>query len=109
MRCACLYGRLMWARALEFARDFLALLAALQILLWPIALWVLDIDAASPWAAVLVTAAAACLALLGLFLTWGDGGSHLDNAAKSLFVLLLMIALFVAALAWAKSTAGQGT
>ena len=99
----------MWARALEFARDFLALLAGLQILLWPVALWELDIDAASPWAAVLVTATAACLALLGLFLTWGDGGSSLDNAAKSLFVLLLLVAAFIAALVWAKNTAGEGT
>ena len=99
----------MWARAFQFARDFLALVAGLQLLLWPIALWVLDIDAASPWAAVLVTATATCLALLGLFLTWGDGGSRIDNSAKSLFVLLLMIAAFVAALVWAKSTAGDGT
>lgn len=98
----------MWRRAFEFARDFLALQAGVQILLWPVALWILDIDA-SPRAALLVAVAAACLASLGLFLTWGDGGSHLDNAVKTLFVLLLMVAAVVALLVWAQSTAGEGT
>ena len=108
MRAAYPYVRLVWRRSFEFARDFLALQAGVQVLLWPVALWVLDMDA-SPRAAVLVTAVAACLALLGLFLTWGDGGSRLDNAVKSLFVLLLMVAAFVAVLVWAESTADEGT
>jgi len=39
----------------------------------------------------------------------GRRGQQLDNAAKSLFVLLLLVAAFIAALVWAKNTAGEGT
>jgi hypothetical protein len=91
------------------ARDFLVLVAALEVALVPVAGWGVHAGVAG-WPAALLgsLAGAGVLALLGLFMTWGDGGSRVRNAARSLFVLIALVAGVIALLVWGASTAGGG-
>jgi hypothetical protein len=90
---------------LAVARDFLVLALGLALLLISVCAWILDLEPASPRAAAGVAGSAATLAALGLCMTWGDEGSHLRNAAKTLAVLIALCAGVVLLLVWNASTA----
>jgi hypothetical protein len=102
------YARGMGPR-LGLARDFLALTLGLAFLLSPVSARILDLDLASPRTAAGLAGPAAALAALGLFMTWGDDGSHLRAAAKTLAVLLALVSGVVLLLLWNASTAPAPT
>lgn len=99
--------RSVWPRLVRFTRDFLTLTAGLEVLLLPLATWGLDFDLSDPWKVAVVTAMASLLAVLGLFLTWGDGGSAVDNAVKGVFVVLFLGAGLIALFIWLSRTTGD--
>jgi uncharacterized oligopeptide transporter (OPT) family protein len=91
------------------ARDFLTLTLGLALLLIPVCAWLLGLDTGSPRMAAGIAGCAATLAALGLFMTWGDGGSRLRNAARTLAVLLALCSGVVLLLLWGTSTAPAPT
>ncbi len=93
---------------LALARDHLTLTAGLALPLIPLWAWILDLDTTSVRAAAGLAASAATLAALGLFMTWGDEGNRLRNAAKTLAVLLALCLGVVLLLFWGASTAPPG-
>jgi len=90
------------------ARDFSLLVAGLAVVLAPIVWWVVHADVGWPDAVLGSLAGAAVLAALGLFMTWGDDGSRLRNAARSLLVLIAFAGGLIALLVWNASTVGGG-
>jgi hypothetical protein len=74
-----------------------------------LAVWLADFDVRDARGDAAVADVATSLAALGLFLTWGDGGSRVRNAAKSLLALLALIAGAVALLLWNATTAGKAS
>lgn len=89
-------------RSLALIRDILILCGAIEVVLAPLA-WLLGARELHLLAGT--TAAAATLALLGLFLTWGDEGSRVRNAARSLLVLCALLGLIAGLLLWSAHSA----
>jgi hypothetical protein len=90
------------------ARDFLLLVAGLEVALLPIVMLVVHADIGWPDAMLVSLVGAAVLAAVGLSMTWGDRGSRVRNAARSLLVLIAFATGLIALLAWNASTAGGG-
>jgi len=92
----------------ELVQAFLVLLAGAEATLLVIAA-LASAKLTSPETLVTLFASASALATLGLFMTWGDPGNRTRNAAKSLFVLCVLVGGVVALLSWAAATASKGS
>ncbi len=90
------------------ARAFLILLVGIEAALLAVGVLV-DADITSLRTHLILVATASTAAALGLFMTWGDPGSHLRNAAKTLSVLVILMGGVVALLLWAATTASEGS
>jgi hypothetical protein len=88
-----------------FVRDFLVLLVGNEFLVWGIAIWLTGASLGLR-TCLLVSAIAAALSALGLFMTWDDPGPRVWNAAKTLLVLLTFVAVLVALIAWTAHASG---
>ena len=94
--------------ARDLARAFLILLAGIEAVLLVVAVLV-DAELARLGTHLILVATASTAAALGLFMTWGDPGSRLRNAAKTLFVLFVLVGGVFALLLWAAATASEGS
>jgi hypothetical protein len=96
------------SNAWELARAFLVLFAGIEAVLLVIAVLV-DAKLKSLETHLILFAAASSVAALGLFMTWGDPGGRLRNAAKTLFVLFVLVGSVIALLLWAATTTSKGS
>ncbi len=96
------------SNARELVRAFLILLAGAEATLLVIAALVAA-KLTSLETQVMLFASASAMATLGLFMTWGDPGNRARNAAKSLFVLCVLVGSVIALLSWAAATASKGS
>src|SRR4051794_15469764 len=92
----------------RLARAFAILTAAIALCLASLAEWLPSPQPGTPRVAAFGAGGGAALAALGLFMTRGDPGDPLRNAARTLAVLLALVGAFTALLLWAASTAGGG-
>lgn len=92
----------------EFVRAFLILFAGTEVLLLLFAV-LLDANLENFETHLILLAAASGVAALGLFMTSGDPGGRIGNAAKTLLVLLVLVGGVLALLLWAASTASRGS
>jgi hypothetical protein len=90
------------------AYAFLVLAAALALCLASLLIWLASPQIGAPRVAAIAAGGGAALAALGLFMTWGDAGDPLRNAATTLAVLLGLTSAFIALFLWAASTPGGG-
>jgi len=96
------------SHARDLARAFLILLAGIEAALLVVSVLV-DAELARLETHLILVAAASIAAALGLFMTWGDPGSRLRNAARALFALFVLVGGVFALLLWAAATAGEGS
>jgi hypothetical protein len=90
------------------AYAFLVLAAAPALCLASLLIWLASPQIDAPRVAAIAAGGGATLAALGLFMTWGDPGDPLRNAATTLAVLLGLTSAFIALFLWAAATPGGG-